>query len=417
MREARMAGRMARWLALAALVPGLTLAGCGARSIAGPGAPRAAQATATPTGLLPAFADWRIAGLGAASALHVYTLDGKSDLTGPTLDVRAHNLTVSPNGRTIAFLTAPKYGPITLVELGATTLAQSTITVSLITGDLSPTDWSPDGSRLIVWGTQNGQSGTYLVDALTGKTTAVAFLGSGQPFVEWADATHIVISGGRETLLLDVDDGTFNRITLPDSLSITHISSDGRQALLVAGCGSCCSFTPDVALYTFATGAIRHLPNITYATDGEGPALWQPGTSLAVGLLHPQQRNSMTATTAALFDLASDTVTPLQPNLVPRAWLPDGQTLLLASLLADGSNGAFYMENPVAPTTQPAPLPANIGSVLGFVRTAGGPATGSAAPVAPLAGLAQPGAAAAHHASAVALLDAHPLAPALPRCG
>jgi hypothetical protein len=411
---------MARWLALAALALGLTLAGCGARSAAGPGAPRPPQATATPNGLLPAFADWRIAAFAGASTLHVYTLDGKSDLTGPTLDAHAHNLTISPNGRAIAYLTAPKYGPITLVELAATTLAQSTITVPLITSDLTATDWSPDGSRLVVSGTLNGQAGTYVVDALTGTTASVAgsspngLLGTVGAAIGWTDASHLVISGGRDTLLLDVTSGALSHLALPDPLSITHISSDGRQALLVAGCGSCCTVTPDVALYDFATGAIRHLPNITAETDGAGPALWQPGTSLAVGLLHPQQRNVLTA---ALFDLASDTVTPLQPNMAPQAWMPDGQTLLLASHPADGTNGAYYTENPVAPTTQPEPLPANIPSVLGFVRTVGGPAQGSIAPRTPVEALARWSAASTARNGSVALLNARPLAPARPRCG
>ncbi|HEY7982779.1 MAG TPA: hypothetical protein VID73_01345 [Ktedonobacterales bacterium] len=414
-----MAGRIARRLVLAALALGLILAGCGARSTTGPGAARLVQPTATPSGLLPAFADWRIAALGSASTLHVYTLDGTSDLTGPTLDARAHNLIVSPNGRTIAYLTAPKYGPITLVELAAPTLAQSIITVPLLTSDLTATSWSPDGSRLIVSAT----GGMYVVDALTGTTTLVPgtepnganpYLGQEGPFVGWTDATHLVIAGDRDTPLVDVTTGAISHLTLPQFLSITHIAPGGRQALLVAGCGSCCTVTPDVAVYDFASGAIRHLPNITAATDGWGPTLWQPGTSLALGLLHPQQRTTFTP---ALFDLGADTVTPLQPNMVPRAWLPDGQTLLLASQPADGSNGAYYTENPVAPTTQPAPLPAKIPSVLGFVRTAGGPAQGDSAPVVAAAPARWSVATVRHGGIPAALLNARSLAPARPRCG
>jgi hypothetical protein len=200
-------------------------------------------------------------------------------------------------------------------------------------------------------------------------------------------------------------------LRIPAPLGLTSIAPGGRQGLLVAGCGACCTVAPDVALYDFATGAIRHLPHITAATDGQGPALWQPGTSLAVGMTHPFQR---TPSPMALFDLSADTVTPLQPDMAPVAWLPDGTTLLLASHPADGSNGAFYTENPVAPTTQPVPLPGAIASVLGFVRTAGGPAQGSLAPV---AALAHWSAARPARGRSVALLSAQPLSPALPRCG
>jgi hypothetical protein len=413
-----MAGRMARGMAPAVLLTSLVLASCGAQLVAGARTTVPATATATPTGLLPIFTDWRIAALSGLNTLHVYTLDGKTDLTGPTLDANAHNLIISPNGRTIAYLTAPKYGPITLRELDAGTLAQSTITLPIVTSDVTATAWSPDGNRLVVSGTLNDSSGTYLVDALTGKTTPVpgngpsggnSLLGTVGPAVGWADSTHIVIAGGRDTLVVDLTSGAIDRLTLPVPLSITHVSSDGRQALLVAGCGACCNVTPDVAVYDFATGAIRHLPQVTAATDGQGSPLWQPGTSLAAGMLHPTLR---TAFNAALFDLAADTVTPLQPNMIPQAWLPDGQTLLLASHPTDGTNGALYTERPVAPGIAPAPLAPNIPGVLGFVRTAGGAAQDGVTP--PVVVMAP-----AHRdvagARPVPLLSARSLA--LPRCG
>ena len=155
-------GRSGRAVALAMLVASLALAGCGAsRVTAGGATPQAA--TATPTGLLPAFADWRIASLaGPGAPLHVLTLDGKSDLTGPTLAAGAHNLTISPNGRTIAYLTAPKYGPITLLELDARTLAARAITVPASVSSLFGEAWSPDGSRLAISGTVNDAPGMYL---------------------------------------------------------------------------------------------------------------------------------------------------------------------------------------------------------------------------------------------------------------
>jgi hypothetical protein len=413
-----MAGRMARGMALAALLASLALASCGARPATGARTTALATATATPTGLLPSFTDWRIAALTNFNTLHVFTLDGKSDLTGPTLDAGAHSLTISPNGRTIAYLTAPKYGPITLLELDAHTRAQSTIAVPIVTANLAGAAWSPDGSQLVVSGMLDGASGLYQVDARTGKPALVpqtgpggasVYLGDQADIAGWTDATHLVTFDRGATLLLEVATGAASPLALPQEMTIARIAPGGRQALLVAGCGACCTFTPDVAIYDFATGAIRHLPQITAATDGQGPALWQPGTSLAAGVLHPAQRTTFTA---ALFDLATDTVTPLQPNMIPQAWLPDGQTLLLASHPADGTNGALYLERPVAPTTTPVPLAPNIPGVLGFVRTAGGAAQGGIMPTVVVAAHAPWNATGAR---AVPALRARPLA--LPHCG
>jgi hypothetical protein len=384
-----MARHITHWLTLAALAATLALAGCGGEATAaGQGTARPPIGTATPTGLLPTFTDWRIATLaGPGAPLHVLTLDGKTDLTGPTVDADARALALSPNGRTIAYLTAPKYGPVTLLDLAARAAKRSTITVPIITAYLDRTFWSPDGARLAVAGTRDSASGLYLIDALTGKTKLVpgtsadganAFVGFEGVVLGWTDDTHLVAGGPQgAVLVLDVDSGETATLQIPSTLSLLRIAPDGRRALLVAAGVACTTPPPDVAIYDFASGAIRHLPNIAAATGGQGPALWQPGTSLAVGMLHPAQRP---ATQLALFDLAADTVTPLQPNLVPEGWMPDSQTLLLASQTADGSNAAYFTENPVAPTTQPVALPASITNVLGFVRTAGGPAQGGVAP-------------------------------------
>jgi hypothetical protein len=418
-----MARHITHWLAFATLAASVALAGCGGQvTAAGHGTAPSPSATVTPTGLLPRFTDWRFATLsGPGAPLHVLTLDGKTDLTGPTVDANARALTISPNGHTIAYLTAPKFGPVTLLDLAARAAKWATITVPITTGYLFGTYWSPDGAQLAISGTLNGIDGLYLVNAQSGKITLVpgtgagganAYLGASGAILGWTDDTHLVANGSHGTTdVLDVTSGEVTSLQIPSGLGLVGIAPGGRQALLLAGCGACCIFTPDVAVYDFATGAIRHLPNITAATDGQGPGLWQPGTSLAVGVLHPLQR---TSTQMALFDLAADTVTLLQPNLVPEGWLPDGQTLLLATPAADSIISAYFTENPVAPTTQPVSLPSNITNVLGFVRTAGGPAEGSIAPV--TTSLTPARWNAQHTASgSLARWAAHPLA--LPRCG
>ncbi|HEU5198907.1 MAG TPA: hypothetical protein VFU32_04680, partial [Ktedonobacterales bacterium] len=74
-------------LALAALLAVL-LAGCNLTTSA-PAATTATApaATSTPTGIFPAFSDWRLAYLGQDSRVHAVTQDGKTDLAGPLLTI------------------------------------------------------------------------------------------------------------------------------------------------------------------------------------------------------------------------------------------------------------------------------------------------------------------------------------------
>jgi hypothetical protein len=329
--------------------------------------------------MLPLFSDWRIAYLNNFGVLHALALNGMSDFLGPTLGLDVQSVTISPDGRALAYHTGPKWGPVVLVHLQARTLKDATLQLPIIAGDLSPTDWSPDGSQLVIPGTWNGQQGLYQVDVAHGTTSQVpqtgpngTAAGLAPPVLGWTDHTHIIVSlsGGQGEQLFDLTTGTLTPLTLPPFHSISRISPDGRQALIWMSCSpDCCGVgpatQPDVAIYDFASGTVRHLPAITAATSGQPVTNWQPGSNLAVGMLMPNQPQ---AATMALFDLDTDTVTPLQHGVAPMSWTPDGNAMLLTG---STDSATYFTESPVAPTTQPIPLPVGIEHIVGFVRTEG----------------------------------------------
>ena len=64
----------------------LTLSGCLASiPTASPTPTATPEPTALPPGVFQAFGDWRLAYLGVEGKLHIISLDGKTDLTGPVL--------------------------------------------------------------------------------------------------------------------------------------------------------------------------------------------------------------------------------------------------------------------------------------------------------------------------------------------
>jgi hypothetical protein len=96
----------------------------------------AATATSAPLPAfaLPAFHDWRAAYLAADGTVHVTTLDGQTDLTGPALDIPTAlstnsavtipngdgftALAVAPNGQYLAYIDQPSTGDVSFVPAG-----------------------------------------------------------------------------------------------------------------------------------------------------------------------------------------------------------------------------------------------------------------------------------------------------------
>jgi WD40 repeat protein len=384
-RRHQLARRITRWLALMALVMSLALAGCGAQSrMTGGTQPMPVSPTATPYAMLPLFSDWRIAYLTDAGTLHAYALDGTSDLAGPRLGFITGTPTLSPDGRTLAYITGTKTGKLMLVRLGSRTAATAVFAETLFTFAVQAANWSPDSRWLAVSALRNGALAIYLVDTQSGAITqvpgtlwaGVSIGGGGATIFGWMDTTQLVIANAMGTQLIEVTTGAATNLALPDGHQIARLSPDGRRALLyTAGCGA----NPDLMLLDLASGAARHLPTISQATSGTPPTVWQPGTALALGMLAPTPTQPAMM---ARFDLDADTFTPLPvpPGLVPSAWLPDGQTLLLAQYDSTSSQFNYFLEDLTVPGVQPKALPASVTHIFGFVRTGDAPAQGYRAP-------------------------------------
>jgi hypothetical protein len=388
-------------LASLLLAASLALASCGTSahattaSHARPTAfPTPAPATATPYAALPLFSDWRIAYLTNDDVLHAYALDGTSTLAGPRLGPITGLPALSPDGRNLVYITSVRHdlpGSLMLVRLAARDVAAAVTTAAPYVFSVSGANWSPDSSRLAVSGWLNGRLGIYLMDVASGAVSlvprtawaGVSIGGGGATIYGWMDTSHLVIANAFGVQILDVATGATTNIPLPERHSIGQLSPDGKRALLYAvGCGS----TGDVMLLDLASGAVRTLPNLGAATHGVPPWIWQPSTSQVIGMIGPTPTQPGTV---ARFDVDADTVTPMlvPGGLVPVAWLPDGQTLLLARPYNDGTVLAYYLDDPLTPGAQPRALPNDLIRFIGFVRTGDAPAQGNVAPVGTAASL------------------------------
>ncbi|HEY7982778.1 MAG TPA: hypothetical protein VID73_01340 [Ktedonobacterales bacterium] len=393
-------------LAALLLAAPLALASCGAttRTTAThrarpPATPTLARPTATPYAALPLFGDWRIAYLTDNDVLRAYALDGTSDLAGPRLGNVTDAPTLSPDGRTLAYI-ATGTGRLVVLRLAPRAVEGAVVSEALSTFDVKDANWSPDGSRLAINGKLNGALAIYLLDVPSGAVAQVPgtlwdgvnpATGGGTIF-GWADATHLVTMNARGTQLLDTTTGAATILALPVGHFVVRLSPDGRRALLsTSGCGA----VPDLMVFDLASGAARDLPNIAAATAGTPPLLWQPGTSLALGMTAPTPTQPAVL---ARFDLDADTFTPLPApaGLFPEALLPDGQTLLLARFDPATEHYDYYLEHPVVADAQPTALPATVARFVGFVRTGDAPGQGNAAPAIAAAPLFVGGRAVAH---------------------
>jgi hypothetical protein len=404
-----------RWAAACVTIISLAITACGSTAGARPPAP---TATATPAFTrLPAFHDWRAAYLANGDTVHAVSLDGKQDLTGPTFTAldRARAWALSPDGRLLAYIDAPKWGNIVVANLSAGALT----TTAMQAGQAGDLSWSPDGARLVADGTLDNVYGLYLVTVPGGTPTLVPGTGpggsmgfsAGSGVIGWTDAAHVLVyglhlptaaagrngpavtladrvprasgvalsaplpSGPTQTALLDIATGKATVLPVPNGMGVIEIAPDGKLGLLASGCGAPCTIQPDLAVLDFATGQLRHLPRITAATGGQGGA-WRPGTDVLAGLagasetLNPWQSDQ---SALALLDLGSDSVTPIRTGFYPAGWSPDGQTLIVgAPITALGESGqsALYAMGSVASGVAPIPLTQAPGRFLGFIRTA-----------------------------------------------
>lgn len=360
----------------------LLLAGCNLTTPAPAATTATAQlATSTPTGMFPAFSDWRLAYLGQDKRVHAVTQDGKTDLAGPLLTNPRQNelwgqIVIAPDGRAVAYQDATRgnLGAITNLRPGP---AGSKNTQTFQGADFF---WSPDGTRLafLAYDVRSGQS-SWKISAV-GSAEPVTFPGSETlanqgTVVGWLDTTHLAVllhQGDPATSYtlssLDMTSGALRQIAPISADGLGNpsftFSPDGSEALLTNSIGEgVTSFTPIVELINTSTGQKHRLPNITSGIqDGFIVIAWKPGSSLVLA--------AVPGGPALLLDLAQDNATPFAAGVTPLGWAPDTGTLFTC---AKTGAGAYQVSTMAAPPPATAAQPVfSVSSAtlpfLGFVR-------------------------------------------------
>jgi hypothetical protein len=346
--------------------------------------------TAAPSGLLPAFRDWRVAYYGEDSRLHVVTLDGKTDLPGvilPTLDSSVLDFAgaASPDGRHIAY---DGHGGLTIIDLTATDPTKAILQNPRVSGfDLT---WSPDSAKLAY--TTAGSLG--LIDVSTAAVTPIPRWQSTVPsrIAGWLDSQRLLVtqfsgSASPRFILTAVVVATGAARTIatipitPNTGAYATLSPDRKQALVYndPATGNFPDHPPLIAMVDMATGQLRPLPGIVNALGFLlYPVAWKAGAQL--GAVMPEGTAGAVASPqnqSWLLDLAHDTATKLTKGQFCLGWVPGADTLLLSpSDRADPDNTQAHplsaaqlvgatLGPPVTLATS-----AKIFPFLGFVRTA-----------------------------------------------
>jgi len=365
----------------------LLLAGCATSATTGP-TPTAVP-TATPSGILPAFGDWRVAYYGQDTRLHVVTLDGKTDLLGALLPPLgssglAYIGGASPDGHRLAYYGADG---LTIIDLTASDPAKIVLQEPRAYGfDIA---WSPDGARLAY---SSGNS-LGLADASTGAVTPIPGWQNSAPsrIAGWIDNRHLAVvptKGSTPTSIVlasvDVAMGAARTVaTLPiaayTGVDVT-LTPDRTQALVRnhPPTGHSVDFPPLIELVSTATGQVRPLPGIAKAVGFLlYPIAWKPGAQLAAATPNYEEFDlARPSTQSWLLDFAHDSATKLTTGQFCLGWVPGADTLVLstsyraeptgqAHTLSAATLAAATLGQPVTLTTSATTFP-----FLGFVRTA-----------------------------------------------
>lgn len=405
------------WIA-ACFISLAILAGCsGSSSAARTGTTAIPQPlTPSPTSVgvaLPKFSDWRVAytiqpSSGFYTMLHVVSLDGKTDLTGPELPFLAPGdaqtvgvgfqtrAGVAPDGHTLAYVG---------YDAGMIDLASGAAIPHMTELHFLPqeTAWSPD-SRYVAMTDEGGnyrlqRASDSSVTTMPGSPIPISLsLASRSDLLGWLDATHVLIyySDKAHTnplsfafVAIDITTGalhTVAEVPTGEGTFAVFLSPDGKKILISSelATGTGFPYIPYVAIVDTATGMVTSLPNVTaqlQAGGFTGLAQWRPGTSVmavATGFTVTHDLHDW------LFDYQNDTLTPIAGDGYPVGWSPDGNTLVLvsetglvdnapqATLTALSFNGNQETGQKVL-TTQATAYGITRGFPFwGFVRTAGG---------------------------------------------
>lgn len=322
----------------------LVLGSCASGTTPAKSQTHSTSSSASP-GVLPHFSDWRVAYLAPDGRAHIVTLNGKTDLSGPTLpDLTSNGLIVAnagvaADGKTLAYA-APG---LDLVDLTGQTSPRS-VPVQNAFNDLM---WSPDQAKLYSY---VGGGQFFYVTLTTGHATNKAPGQGVASEVGWIDNTHLAaVSYQGASYGSDAQGDTIPTSAKLDTLDLTTdqartittiqgvgpttfqfvISPDGSQALYYDARFRDTVFTPQVALISLTTGRVTPLPAIAQATSADFSGVaWRPGSdTIAVSTGYTENGNLKTW----LLDVAADTATQIAPTGFPMGWAPNHGPLVLSS--------------------------------------------------------------------------------------
>jgi WD40 repeat protein len=302
---------------------------------------------------LPTFSDWRVAYMGLDGTIHVITLDGKTDISGPDIPFAPsnqasitgsgiNNAGFAPDGHTLAFAD-PLLNIIDVAKGNQVDIPASPLSAP------NSAAWSPDGTMLALAG------GNYEFDiakASDGTITTIPHTPfPGNPpeaniLNGWLDATHIAVSGflpsvvGQSTATyvlysLDITTGVSHPIaqmTMPaQEEEGLLLSPDGTKALFYTIPFQGHAYTPYVAEIDVGSGAITSLPALAQMETSSSfitNVAWQRGTqtvALSTGYIVNNNLKNW------LVNLQQDSASQLQINSYPLQWSPDNKTLIMSS--------------------------------------------------------------------------------------
>jgi hypothetical protein len=233
-------------------------------------APTATIATTTLAPPLPAFSDWRVAYLGEDTLLHIVSIDGKTQLTGPSMPMRGALGAIqglaaaSPDGRNLAYTT-----------LNGAVIMQSTptnVAFHIVKGLYYDLAWSPQSDILAL-----GAHDDTILLWRAGQTEAGVIhqeLNGHVNLIGWIDESHLAIQRGQDHLevaSLNIATGAVHSLTTfaEAQLGSPHfdMEPDGRHILM----SSCASrgepYIHRLGLIDTATGAYRTLANARAKVD------------------------------------------------------------------------------------------------------------------------------------------------------
>jgi hypothetical protein len=387
-------------------------------------------AVATPPAF-PAFADWRVAYIGADGSLDVTSLDGKNTLQGASValydlqGLGTWTAGTSPDGRHLAISSTSAVMTLDLQANHA--VAMRTFRDKFDTS-LDHMYWSPDGKHIAIADWLGDISimtvATGAISNLSVPMTTATSTTRSQPEVGrvygWMDDTRLAVeyipnewpntrmaqmcapcpTNGQITANLDSLDITTDVLrpvfTVRDNTMISggySLAPDGSEALFfnsfITGEGEPANgdqYQPLAERVNFAAGQMTSLPNVansipkeSYAYDDIEQVLWIPGTHKAIIAFRDTNR-------PVLVDMDTDSVTPVRFSGFPVAWSPDGKTLILSSdTQTSGGQGGLPDPTDSGPFTLTAvtftatwqgassvtlTTHASLIPLLGFVRTA-----------------------------------------------